>query len=339
MRHRKVHVILAALLLCGCATNQLRVDYAGSVADKSDAAIAGARAFLGRVEWGRRQANIDLVAADPACARDRPKLRAQPDLRRDAPKSGFLCTSDANGPGIPLLLTPIDRELEPTLLLLDALAAYSEGIARILDSNAGDPAQPLLDALALAHAAQSAALAVAGSDQGPIPAADDPRVRAAADLIGFLGELKREADQVKSLRAMITAQPAGIAPLAKSLSRELKTWERARSGDAAIRLAVTTGEAVTVLQADPPATSAARREAMTRFYLRQDTARAEAMIAPALLALVDSVAEADADMRRVLKENPDLNAAERRRVAELNRRRVLAGLNHVTALAQAFKGG
>jgi hypothetical protein len=334
-------VIPLLLLLQGCATNALRTEYAGAVAERSAAAAQGARRFLAQVDASRLAANIELAAADPACARVSPLLRQPPDIGADAPRVGFLCVNTklrSPPPGVAISLLPLAEELEPTLRLTEALGAYGEAIASLIEDDPVDPAQPLLDALSLALAAQDALNAVIASSPTPIPVADDPRVSAIAGLVNFFGELNREARQVTALRRHIAEDPDRFKQVMAPLRRQLTSWERARSADVGILKVVEDASVQAVLLAEPPKSAEMRRAALERYYSKEAARRDEARIAPALFRLFDAVEEADADLRRVLAENPDVNDKERRRIAALNRERIIAGLKHVASLANAIRG-
>lgn len=74
----QVAMLGAVLVLAGCATNQLRLEYAGDVAARAKATTLAADFYLREVDATRTEANIELVAADPACGRQSPVLRAMP---------------------------------------------------------------------------------------------------------------------------------------------------------------------------------------------------------------------------------------------------------------------
>ena len=336
---RRLCSAAAIMMLQGCAADALRVDYAGEVVKATAAADDGARLFLAKVDEGRQTTNIALVVADPACAQLHPVLRAKPDLSPTAPEVGSLCVEHpARDPARQLSLSPIADELVPTLKLVEALAAYSDALATIIAAPKNPPSQALVDALALARAAQEAAVAVAGKTGGPVPASDDPRVVAAAKLIDFIGGLVREADQVKRLRALVAAQPDTPATTIKALRRSIRDWERARSADAGLRLEVLAAVSDRVVQARPPHRPEQRHDALLAFYAEQADLRREALLAPALYAALDALEEADADLRRVLAPDAKFTARERARIAALNRQRILTALGDVAELAKALHG-
>ncbi len=330
-----------AVPLGGCAINKLRNDYASTVSSAAIDAHDGAQHFLGRVEIERQETNIDLAVADPACAQIHSILRNTPDIRVNRPDIGFLCIvgdNNSNRLGYALSSTPITDDLEPTLKLLDALAAYGNGLSSIIDGKHDDAAKPLLDALDLAHAAQDALNAVVPDSPNALPSTSDARVVAAANLINFLGELLQEANDVKKLRSYVLAHPDGVQSIIEPLRRQIGSWERARKGDAGLRLIVVAAEARRTLDLRPLASAQVRRTALEKFYAQQALAHKEAQIEPALIALLDAVVAADADLRRVLKDHPNLSQSERAQVGALNRTRIIIGLGHLTALAKALRG-
>lgn len=334
-----VVALLAAALLGGCALNQLRVEKAQDVERPIAVATDHAAVFLDEVERGREAANVDLVAADPICG------RAHARLRRNPAATGRLTGSLCAGPGstdwatgFPLSLEPITDDMRPVVLELAGLAAYGDGLAAIVDRRAEDVSAPFLEALALARSAQDAALALAGRKQGPVPAANDPRVKAVAALVDLLGDLQHEAEQVSDLRAFLAAHPDGARPVLARIRREITGWDRARSGDDDIRLITVTVVTDRAMSAEPPVTADARGAALAAAYARRHEIARASSLAPALLRCLDLVQAADDDLVRVLATRPHLTKAEAAEVSALNRRRITAGLESVAALARAAGG-
>ncbi|MBJ6123638.1 hypothetical protein [Sphingomonas mollis] len=334
---RAVAAIVAVSLLSGCARNQLGIENAGMVQRATSAAATGAEAFLDRVDQVREETTIALVVADPACGQIAPEVRTQPDLRSDAPDLGALCVKTPRPDSARRLSTAaLTPELEPTLRLAQALGAYGATLANAVeDREEEDPAAPLLDALTLAKAAQTT---LAGAGSGPVPAQNDPRVKAAADLVNFVGGLIKEASTVKRLRAAIAEQPDIVPAIVDPLERQIQGWERARRGDAGLRLVAAGFVSSRVIERTPPASGADRRAALTSFYATRDALAAEARFAPAVLQALHAVRETDADLRRLLSPGGRLTKSERRRVARLNRERLVAAFTRVAALATAIRG-
>ena len=340
-RYATLAPLLGALLLSSCAINALRTEYASRVATASEAAALGAERFLSHVEEARQDTNIALAAADPACAKPAPLLRLKPDIGPRAPGSGFLCVDvkQAKPPaGSAISLLPISDDIEPTLKLAQSLAAYGDALATIVEKDPVPPSAPLLEALGLARAAQDALKSLVPRTPTAVPTTDDPRVAAAASLIDFLGELAREADQVKALRTYLATHPDVPKSVLAPLKRQLGSWERARSGDAGILQIVTTAQTQQVLLSEPPRSDNERRAALEQFYRQDRDRRNELKLAPALFELLGAVEDADADLRRVIVENPKLSKAESRRVAALNRARITTALKRIADLANAIRG-
>lgn len=335
--------LIAILLTSGCGINQLRTEYAGKIAQSADEAAGSAAIFFKHVEAQRVEANIELAINDPACARLNPRLRKQPDLGGQVGKTGWLCVSTLKGPewedGHQLSLVPIGFELEPAFKATEALVAYSDALAEILERPKDTPSKGLLDALELAVAAQDAAAALSARTIDVLPGQDDPRVSATTSLVDFLVELKREADDVKQLRAFVRTQPNGAKPLVDRIERLVLDWDRARNGDASLLLVMTTATSNSVLNKVPPASADDRRSALEKYYASEAMVRSEAKLAPALLAVLKAVEDSDADLRRVLKDNPRLSEDERTQVAQINRERIIVALKRVTALTKALRGG
>jgi hypothetical protein len=89
-------------------------------------------------------------------------------------------------------------------------------------------------------------------------------------------------------------------------------------------------------RAEPPAPPETRRELITAYYARERGAREEMRAYDVLAALFAELARADADMRRVLTEDPNLTQAERAEVARALQSRVAQAFETATALLTAF---
>jgi hypothetical protein len=338
---RRLAAALLFAALSGCATNALRVDYARTVGEQGKETAAASREFLRRVDLARREANIELVAADPACGLDGgAKVRQRPRILAKEAR-GWLCVP----PGwrrddfTLYSLQPLTPELEPTFDLISALASYAEALTEIVDRKAPDPMKPLLDALATARAVQGTIQAIRNREGGPIPAEDDDRVKAVSGFVGLLTELSHEADQVRVIREVLKKHPRGVEAVTAALRADLRDWEESRDADASARLLIIDAIRDRAVQSNPPVSIGDRREAIVAFHNLQDERSAAAKIHPALDAALVELDTADKDLRRIIVENPNLNAKEKARVAELNRQRIVRALQRVTALITSFRGG
>jgi hypothetical protein len=339
--HRRTSIFLhlpILLIVSACATNALRVEYAGNVAAQGKAAGLAARTFLGNVDLARQDLAIDLISADPACGRpgNAAVVRHAPNLASNHPQSGWICVShsDSPGPGN-LQLGPIADALEPTLVLIDALVSYSDALAEIVAPNPIPPEQEINDALGLASSMQGLWQALSGTQTGPLT---EERQGAISGFITMMEELKRERDQVRHLREVIRRHPDGAQPLIRELREDLLIWETSRKGDAAVRNIVVASLARDVLDRTPPVSIGDRRQALSSFYSRRRAANEANALHPALDAVLVSLDQADRDLRRVLVENPNLTREERARVSEIARRRITRALQRLTALITAFGG-
>lgn len=339
--HMRAPILLylpICLVASACATNALRVEYAGNVAAQGKAAGLAARAFLGNVDLARQDLAIDLISADPACGRrgNTALVRQAPNLASDHPLSGWICVpeSESAEPGN-LQLGPIADAVEPTLVLIDALVSYSDALAEIVAPNPIPPEQEINDALGLASSVQGLWLALSGTQAGPLT---QERQDAISGFITMMEELKRERDQVRRLREVMRRHPDGAQPLIRELREDLLIWETSRKGDAAVRTIVVGSLARDVLDRTPPVSIADRRQALSSFYSRRRAANEANALHPALDAVLVSLDQADRDLRRVLVDDPNLTREERARVSEIARRRITRALQRLTALITAFGG-
>ncbi|QXQ06228.1 hypothetical protein KX816_18955 [Sphingosinicellaceae bacterium] len=324
------------IALGGCATNALRVEYAGKVAEQGHVAAVASRQFLGKVEASRRAANIALVTADAACGRPDARLRTEPELVRTT-NGGALCSGPGGPAGNPLSLKPLTDQLTPALTLIEALSSYADALTQIVEAKPADPARQFEDAFTTAKAAEG--LFVAVLNKHPVlPAEDDKRVAAVKDFIGYLGELAAQQDKVDQLRKLVAKRPEGEDPIFSALRSQIAIWENSRKGDEVLLLGLAAQRMQHALNAAPPVASKERHDAMVDFYARSDAAETAGQLYPALDHLLVVVAETDKDLRRVLKADPHLSRTERARVAEIARQRVVRALSAVTAIVNAFRG-
>jgi hypothetical protein len=336
---RYIPVVFGALLMtAGCATNALRVEYGQTVVDKGKAATAASRTFINQVDQGREELEIELIAADPLCGRtpNQAFVRAQPRSGARAPASGWLCAWSATYGPYSIARGRPDDQINRSIELIDAITAYTAALSEVLDEEVADPAVAFSNALATGLAVQNAVTAVTGGE-GPLPGANDPRVVAVRGFISFVSDLAEEAHRVRGLRAVVSRHPQGAEPLIESLRGDLEDWEDRRKTQA-IMMQEINDRLVAAALRGTPMTVAQRREVLRANYDRAAKNRAGALLRPALIQLLDAFQKADRDFRRIIVEDPELNDRENRRIAELNRQRIVEGLERVTALITAFRG-
>lgn len=336
---RRALVNAAAIALAGCATNALRVEYARTVGSEGKAAAQASREFLAQVDIVRREANVELVAADPAC-------HTQPAIVRQVPRisareqRGWLCIPPGwrGDSSYKFSVLPLGPRLNPTLDLVAALSSYADALTLIVDAKPSEPLKPLLDALETARSVQALLQAAGGNTAGPVPAADDPRLKAVTGFVTLLTELSDEAGKVRSLRAVIAAHPDGAGSLIAALRADLRGWNRSRASDQLLRQTVLEAIVQRTVDRRPPASVEERRAALNSQYALADRHEASIELYGALVRVLDELQASDAALRRVLVDNPQLDAKERRRVAEINRQRLVRALDAVTALITSFRG-
>lgn len=334
----QVAMLGAVLVLAGCATNQLRLEYAGDVAARAKATTLAADVYLREVDATRTEANIELVAADPACGSQSPVLRAMPNPPTGA--AGTLCVPAGQPIGArdaAISLAPAGEELRPTLVLISSLALYGEGLAEVLDGKEADPATTFSDAVETARSAQGLLLAL-GARAGTPLAADDPRVVATTNLIGFVGELAGEERKVETLRGFLRAHNLAAPQAILLLRRHLLTWENARKADVAVRSGISAVTAQAVLARSPPGSPGERRAALRDFYARQHAAAAEAAVYPALDNALRAMEAANADLCRIIVDHPKLSREERAVLAEATRKRIIRAMDGIASMITSFRG-
>lgn len=337
-------IISLSLLISGCATNALRVEYAANVGAEGKAAGEAARAFGNKAAAAQRIANIELVAADPACGTLTPRIRAKPNLDSKSPSEGWLCLPDGQSASASefseLTLDDPRRTLTPLFAAVDSLVAYTDILAEIAGEEPPDVAASIADALGTASAFEGAILALLGAppDRAVVPESDDKRVAAVAGFAQMLADLSKEQSQVDALRNVIKARPEGASALIKELRGKLRFLETGRSGNAAIVSALYAAQVQKVLRTRPPLSASERRSALETYYGREAAYDTESILYPAVVKLINTLDQSDADFRRVIVKDPKLTEKERRLLAEITRKRVVRALQSFTALLNNLRG-
>lgn len=337
-------VMISSLLTSGCATNALRVEYATNVGAEGRAAAEAARAFGNKAATAQRIANIELAVADPACGTLVPRVRTAPNLGPNSPAEGWLCLPEGQN-ATPtefsqLALDDPRRTLTPLFAAVDSLVAYTDVLAEIASEEPPDVSASIADALGTASAFEGAILALLGAppDKAVVPESDDQRVAAVAGFAQMLADLSNEQSQVDALRKVIKDRPEGASALIKSLNGKLRLLETGRSANAAIVSALNAAQVQRVLKARPPFSASERRAALETYYGRQAAYDSESILYPAVVKLIDTLGQSDADFRRVIVKDPTLTDKERRLLAEITRKRVVRALQSFTALLNSLRG-
>jgi hypothetical protein len=316
------------------------VEYAGNVAAAGDAAVASAKSYVGRIGAARRETRIELVVADPACGVQRPVIRLDPVVGPGASEVGALCMVAPKSADLARALDfgAIDPAVVPVLDMVGAIATYSDALAEIVGDAPVNPGSSIVEAHETAVAAQDALVAVLGLGAGPVPGADDPRVKAVAGFIDFLGQLQLEAEKVDRLKVEVTNGPA-IAPLVQTLREHVAALENRRKAQRNLTQVVSSTMLKRVIeQHDPLAKPEDRRAALVAYYDREDAEAAHGRLYPALDQLLVALDKTDADFRRLLRPDPQMTVAEKARVREIARQRVVKALNLITQMAMSFRG-
>ena len=339
-RFRRLAPLLLLVSLGGCAINALRVEYADNVGAAGQAAAAGARNFLALAEQTRNEANIEIIVADPACAQPGAIFRSDLTIASATPRTGDFCRqiTPQDMPKTVTRFSALDptEELAPALDLIEVLLGYTDTLADIAADQPVDAGKRIDQTLATANALEDAFSALLGRQGDLTPGPDDPRIVAVKDFLSLVLTLQQEADQVARLRAVLAKNPNGAKPMISALKRSLSAWESSRKNDSLLRLGVAKILTKRVLDAVPPSKPVERREALRMEYSARAKARAEDRFHPAVMRMLTELESADADFRRIIVKDPTLTKAERRKLAELTRQRVVAALQTFTGLIKAF---
>lgn len=336
--------LLLGLLVSGCATNAVRVQYAANVGAEGQAAGEAARSFGNRAAAAQRLANIDLVVADPACGTLAPRIKTPPNLDPAGPAAAWLCLPEGQAATpsefAELSLDDPRRTLTPLFAAVNALVAYTDILAEIAGEEPADVSTGIANALGTASAFEGAILALLGAppDKPVVPDSDDDRVKAVAGFAQMLADLSKEQTQVDDLRAVINKHPDGASAFIKQLRDKLRLLETARSANAALTSSVSTALVQKDLRKMPPLSASDRRAALEAYYAREAATDSQSALYPAVVNLLDTLQKSDADFRRVIVKDPTLTEKERRLRAEITRKRVVRALQSFTALINSFRG-
>lgn len=230
-------VMIAPLLLAGCATNAIRLGSAGTVQARSREAVMATASYFDSIEQRRREAAAALVASDPSCLPATP-LRIQVPITPSAPAAPLCLANEAPSPGYTAFEIDIGSSpravLEPRVALIAAISDYADALAAILDAPKTD-----VSAEITAFADQADRLArftnfVAGTDLPNVNAAvASEQGQSLVALIAFADELAREARQTRDVRALVVERGTIVDRALASLSAQVTTWGRgaARNAD------------------------------------------------------------------------------------------------------------
>jgi hypothetical protein len=338
-KQKALTLVLVPMLaaIAGCATNTLRIEAAKDVATKGKAVAEGSSAYLGQVERMRYAFNADIIAADPTCRGNRATFR---EVTREAtitnprrPPRGWLCTTlraaepDSHG----VMLGRINADLEPTILLVESLGAYSAAITDILEAPHSDPAADFDHAVETANAAKGLIEALGGA----VPLLTKERTDAISGFIGLIAELSQQQDTVRRLRLL--AQPEGGATrLIATLRRHLTTWENSRQSEE--RMGLRLAEVMLTASTNPraPLDADQRRHFAQNYYDRLQAQEASGDVKKALDRALAAFERAENEYRELLRDNPNLTPRQRARRAAIIRERLTRGLQVATSLLTAF---
>ena len=212
-------LLLFSTLMSGCGLNAVRVETAGNTSTLAATVASEAGAILADAQRRREQAILTLVASDPSCALRFPIYIFVPDgtpFGKTSPADVPLCADGKVGGASytgyrreALDLSPKSQDaIKPTLLLIAAVSAYSEGLSKIVNSPKADIGKEIDDALALAQDARSQAIALGLKGIPEFPGLSDDQIKTAQALLQMIYDLDRERRQVKAISALYAKQGA-----------------------------------------------------------------------------------------------------------------------------------
>ena len=317
--------IAIALLLGGCAANQLRLERASSFSTQARTTVAAARAFTTGVQTRRREAAVALVASDASCLwgpviivdRDWDgrsglcDLRSVPQDRRQS-----------------LVLLPASPEaLKAVTTAIGGIAAYQEALTDILDAKPDDAKEAISTAIDTLTTATSDLNRIAGEKLIDISFLSSDTAKAGVKLIGTLIDLQQTDLKVGRVRGLVdrTDGAALIASLDGSLGR-LSTLQDGNSATyRLLGLTVAYSDARKGMEYSERVKRVGEIAAATEDVVSGNGARLKV-----LRGVLADLADTDQKLRTALAGR--FTPEERRQIARENRKQILAILSQVAGL-------
>ncbi|KQM89543.1 hypothetical protein ASE70_16330 [Sphingomonas sp. Leaf22] len=334
---RRINAVLPILtlasLVCGCATNAIRLDAAGTVQAQSREAVTATASYFDAIEQRRREAAAALVASDSSCLPVTP-LRIQVPIVPDAPPAPLCLSAEAPMQGYAAFDIDIGSNpravLEPRIALIAAISDYADALAAIVEAPKTDVSAELT-----AFADQADRLArftnfVASTDLPNINAAvASEQGQSLVALIAFADDLAREARQVRDVRALVLERGAVVDRALASLSVQVTAWGKGAArnaddlyGNALFRTYIRN-------RATLPADQ--REQLAARIFAAREAAKDGPVRAARVADAIDLAAKAQAGLRDALAGR--LTRQQRRAAAQLNIERITRALGLIASLA------
>lgn len=327
MKHRSL-LVTTALVLSGCGANTLRLESAATVSTSSTAVVDASRAALVEHRLRRARANAVIVASDPSCT-------GAIVVHIRIGSTGALCADEPGPQGTTIALDtrPIaDASVQPTLVMIAALADYAAALDKTLGAPNRDIAAELAALAAKAGEARALAEALFGAGLPKIPTdlAGD-QAKSAIKLAQFASDLAQEAGKVRRVRAIVAARDAEVGAISAELQKQVRDWvafARTDANDTTSRLrTVYNGQ---IRNSRPFEQRLAFVELLqsARVDENQVEARGKAMEAAVVL-----LGNSRATLARHLKG--DFTETERRRIAAIEGKRIAEALRLLAQVATA----
>ncbi len=330
MRLRCVSILLAATLLSGCATNQLRIERAGAVVQEGQPLVTASKALIADIAATSRDASIELALADPLC--DWPEIR----IATGTPAAS-LCDPASSSH---TTFTRINAgAFAPTVTLIGALSAYVAAVDAVASGATTDERFNLA-------AARAQLESVAGAvGVNPIAKLSEDQQKALDGLVALIDTLSREAEQARQLQA-IEANTPGLRAVTTALRRDLANWANlALVSELASLQSVQTlrWQRDRMLRLQPERRGVRRellgddaRRALLRQRLETENRLAAARALPATLAQAVTDFETAHDSYVNALQNKALTPENRARLTELTRERLRQSLTLLAQTVAAF---
>lgn len=345
---RALMIAAASLALASCATNTIRLDRAATMSAAGREAGEATMDFADRAIAANRDALIEIVAFDPACAIPEPLIASGPVKPGEPP----LCAPGGERPFPFARRTRAD--IAATAAIVGGIAAYLDAVDAVLAREDPD----LAGSFAEAEGDLEAVRQLVGADGAPLLSAEQSGAIGA--VLSLISEIAGEAARVDGLRALearlareetpvpyadsecrhlpgAAANGASLSRFANgicALKRANAYWAVQLYADQRTRFSV----ANTAFRRAAPDDAEGRRDSVRHQVELYETAMAVPRMRAAIDALADDFAEAHRAYRALLDggEGAALTPKERARRAAIEKARVRAALRSFARLVAAF---
>ena len=333
----RVYLLVAALLIGGCAIDRVRIERAGEVVEQGGPLIAASSDLLNTIAATSREASIELALADPLC--DWPEI----NIATGTPATS-LCDPASSSH---VTFTRIETtSFAPTVQLIAALSGYVAAVDAVVTDSASDQRMNLAKAKATIEGIIGGISSATGA-HNPVAGLGANQQAALNGIVAMIDTLARESDQARQLHAVEANSPK-LREVTAALRRDLENWSNLAlisELDTLQTVQTMRWQRDRMLRLKPSRTSDERRSllddnsrrALLNRRLETEGRLVAARQLPKTLSQAVSDFEAAHDSYVNALEDKALTPENRRRVAQVTRERLRESLALLAQTIAAFK--